>query len=1246
MSKVTGVSSIQEVKPEGSILESPAEALQKDLDENLGRPVQSNVLQSIIESSPEPASQDLSEYDQMMQEEPEQLPVDEEINETLKLGQAPSLRVEAKDMATQAAESEQFQTIFEEADKDLYTRGELRRQQRGMNRDTDRYNFQGGKRKAHLTSNGGIFDRSENFANVLLNAENPIGLVGFLHTQPTFENQIDPRSKVSKTLIGLNATTKDQKSGAQIINPEFLRLASLVTEDVFADQTMGEKRKEDQERERAGADFTDNLPIEERPSFTISKMQRNKELGDRLLKEWNTLTGADTSSADSNTKVLLGDMMKELYYEVNKGPSEAPLINRHVYDRTKDIDGKPQKEKEVIYEVTALGQQMFRESEAIRKLYFPKEHVDALDASRSSGDIRVSGALKNVHLDAHQEIIEAIKTLESIPHFVIPRREKILLATLLPALAQGNASPEIIEMSKAINGFGKGKMAEFFAREKIAKLDGQEFDALANMEILKRNIAQSLLGIAKHRGKSVYLTYFVQAFNGRLTAEQSHFNPQTSKQVRFVTGNPEKASFIPGKNSKLEKNLREMYAMMILKLNNVDAGDTLTAERMRMFDEGYSSLVEFGKSLKESLDNTTIDVDAISDAITKGIPLDSPDFPKFQGLQIDPSKAKLIEAITKKGEDGLALIDGLIDLYEYDQVLQYNKKNPNNPRQFRTHYNAYIDGKTNGLAINGLQLGNEPIALRTGVIRSDASIYAVEDNKDLRDALAETLTNTLHSKNAFPPGTFKKYGFGNGTSFIAIAHALFNTRNLNKGTTMTFGYGKELESFKKDLRDYLVLNYEESKQLNQELQGMDPSSLSDKDIAKMQLANHYDALQANFDSYYKGKKSLYDFLIIDLFDMYMDKMVEVITPDGIQARKMMYNFAMFHVMMDEVFELETPTGMPIFLGGTEIIRSDDPYRRDYGILTDDPSFEPLTRKVNGEEVVVEGQYKRKAAAIKYATRPTAAAIRSGPVNPWDMQVDDNGRPLGYTGGAAVGGSNPSSIQSVDAAVVARTFSGKSAEKLRKASPTGKVYGLQIYDAFKSDVHNFDVINFEVNQNFLNINKEFFYLDIAHQKMKKAMDAFIKKTIGSKNSDEKVSIGRSSGYRKIGEFLESKSVYDPEVDKSIVIYPALELFFKRNLNMYNAQNKLKSKDELTKEARFVTTNFIKTLREEGVDLSESYAQMKKKDIYKFVVELSNATGFKDRTKFIYGKILPQRNALFSKIDSEQRKDKMVAQYHAH
>ena len=42
------------------------------------------------------------------------------------------------------------------------------------------------------------------------------------------------------------------------------------------------------------------------------------------------------------------------------------------------------------------------------------------------------------------------------------------------------------------------------------------------------------------------------------------------------------------------------------------------------------------------------------------------------------------------------------------------------------YFNAYMDGKTNGLASNGMQMGSEQVAFKTGVLRSqDTTLLSI-----------------------------------------------------------------------------------------------------------------------------------------------------------------------------------------------------------------------------------------------------------------------------------------------------------------------------------------------------------------------------------------------------------------------------------------------------------------------------------------------------------------------------------------
>ena len=1179
---------------------SPSQQLQEDLAKSQGQPTVSGELEKIIEQSNQPqatAEIDTSELEIEPAQEPIQGPV-----QTLesRMGiQQPSLRMQVEE---QAEIDPEFLGAIDADDRNLYERGMFNVQEDLENLDTRRYNFKGGRRRAAVSSDGGLFERAEAFAETLIDPEAPLTTGSLMHNKPEQLGQINTYT-LANIVDSIGGTITDQNTGKKLINPEFLRLSSLVTEDIIADQALSESRLEEQRQAEATDSSLTTSPtamtVQGAP-LSITKMQRNAELGDRILKEWSKISGVDNSNVSTDTKKILGDVMKELYYEVNKGTPEAAFLARQ--DRS---------DNQVEFRVTNLGQAMLQESQKIRKLYFPKEHVDALPAPRSSGDIDVSGARKRINILDHDEIRDAIRTLDSIPHWVIPRRERILLATLLPALANRNASPEIIQMAKDINGFGSKKVAAFNAKRKIKELEGDTtFDVTENLELLKRSIAQSLLGIAKHRDAPVYLTHFVQAFNGRITPEQTHFNPVSSKQIRFVTGNPQPAVLIPGKRSKLDRNLREMYSMMILKINGISAGSVLTEERLRMFDEGYDNLVKYGKKLKEALDNTSIDPDAISQAILKGMPLDHPEFPQFQGLNIDPSETRLIKAISDKGDDGLALIDGLIDLYEYDQVKKENAermKRGEPLKTFRTHYNAYIDGKTNGLATNGLQLGLESTALRTGVLRKPGSIFAVDEDQDLRDVLAAKLEQSLQNSTIFRDTLYATYGgLDNATSFHNIVHALFQTRELNKGTTMTFGYGKELDSFKTDLRNYLVLNREQA------IQKGSP------------LAAHYDVIEQSYIPS-KDAPNYVDGIVRDIHEMYIDKLIDVVTPDGIEARKTMYNMAMFHVLMDEVFELETPTGMPIYLGGLEPEEGTLRSLLQYNVVTDvDAEGKKTTRKL-------------KAMTKKF--RPTAAAVRG--------EGDK-----GYIGGAALGGSNPAPVQSVDAATVARTFSGKSWNKIRSATPNAKGYGLQIYDAFKTDVFTHDTIYTEVNQNWLQTNKDYFYLDMANKKMNEAIARFENKV--KSNPNGLISIGPESGHRKVGDLVTV--VVREYKDKNgktkyFNTYPVLENFLRRNVErtiVINGKTITRSNDEITEQAREMVGEMISNLAKRKIYINQLFntKTMTNKELAGFMSALSETIGFKEGRKRFIEKIRKQRNGHFANIDRQQESGNWIAQYHDH
>ena len=1201
-------------KPEevsGGILDTPAEQLQQNLEREAAKSVSSDDVNMFAT-----LATDLSRQEPMIPEEEIQ-PTQEEVLGPANVEQVFGMDVDKIDLET----SDEDLNRMMEADPrlyemDLFQRAERVRQEEEEGRNTRRYN-------THIPNfseeeNGGFYNRANVFADTVITGES-IRPSGVFHPKPvvtgvgqmTHENKL---GNIGSLVTKMQATYVDPNTGKQNLNRDFLFISSLVTEDFLADDVLGETRAEKEKERKALQDFakrgeylTREDVFEETDTrssvdnFTITKSRGNAALGGRIASEWSKYSGVKTDLTREELE-LLGDSTKELYYEINKGSDEQPYIIRHDKDNNRS---------QVYYEVTPLGQAMFKQSAVTRKMHFPAQHVDPLTTSMSETQppttseqrkkkVRYSGERKKIDEPLDNEVLlQAKSNLEAVPHYVIPRREKLVFSTLLVGLAgeaMTNVPKEIVEMSSEINGFGASKDREFKARLNIARKKGERYSPDDNMNELKKSISQSLYGISKNRKKKVYLTYMIQAFNGRLTPEQTHFNPTTSKQIRFVTGHPVPVTFKPGTNSRQEVALREMYAMMLLKfpvLNEVtgetrmkDVGDLLPLERLARFKESLPALAKFGKRIKDALVMTDEDANNIADAIKQGLPMDHPNFPiaSVKALNFDAANDKrIIDAIADKGEDGLALLDGLIDVYEYHRALENNLDKSKTPIQFSTHFNAYIDGKTNGLAANAMQLGIQELAYRVGALRKDAtisnkSIYALDNNIDIRDDLASRLTAYI-DQAGFQDSIIKSFGANKYKNIDLIIRRLFNTRNLNKATTMTFGYGKELMGFIQDLKDFLDLN-----------------AVNDPEVA--------DSLEILRSGWYPGKDkgvSIEDYLIEKIaFPIYQNKLVEVITPRGIEARQLMYQAAMYHVMFDELFEINGPTGFPLRFGGMESLGASESESTAYDIYGYDE-----TGKLTSQG--------RKA--YHYATRPTSAAIRQTMQGP-------------YIGGYAVGAASPGPVQSIDAATVALSVTGKSWADLMNDS-NGSGYIHSIYDAFKFDANGFTNGVKNVNQNWLDINFGWSYLKETQKSFEAAKKSFYDKL--KVPDDAEVSVGMESGFRKIGELLKVEYTKDGDPYR-----PALISFIRKVVPVGVPA-------EVTEG---IVADIENVWAGIGISQTTSPTVLTAKDVKKIVNSLLDATKFESKFKKLIKESEADKMELKALIERNVRDGEIIAQYYAH
>ena len=157
-----------------------------------------------------------------------------------------------------------------------------------------------------------------------------------------------------------------------------------------------------------------------------------------------------------------------------------------------------------------------------------------------------------------------------------------------------------------------------------------------------------------------------------------------------------------------------------------------------------------------------------------------------------------------------------------------------------SYFNAYIDGKTNGLASNGIQMGSFETAAATGVTRKGT--VDLLDEGDIRDQLAIQATNSIDT------------GWdGEVSEFLPelnnIARTIFNHRQLNKDTTMTFGYGKEIPSFAQNISDTIDELSASNPELAQHVaQVLDVGKMTQSDLSEMLLGKYREALEGVLSS--------------------------------------------------------------------------------------------------------------------------------------------------------------------------------------------------------------------------------------------------------------------------------------------------------------------------------------------------------------------------------------------------------------
>ena len=845
-------------------------------------------------------------------------------------------------------------------------------------------------------------------------------------------------------------------------NPDYIAVATAVAEDTMLNKLEGVDTVEN----AATRMFSDTgeqtqMGALEKP-FVKSSM--NKELGRNINREWKLLTGGPDSITDISDEqaTVLGDAFLEMYYNVNKGAPGAELMRRV---------SPTGKTGEVQFHLTPLGITQLAAGKKLRKSIFfrpPVEPYKTPPLPEGQGKSPISRffikAVKKIRGD--RTIKEAMFNLSQIPHAVVPARLKLITSIILPTLAAAQTPGQKLtpqqEVYANILGFGKKKMAAFNAKEAAATVD-KPYSAQQAMGELRNSIAQYYQALAKDRKGVNYLTWAMQG-TGRIFVEQTGLDPTSSKLVRFALANPAYVTVKP--NSRQEVNLRQMYAMHLVN----DADMMLPVERDKALALATPQLRKWGQRLQEVLDATMSNAqsDLIHQAVQDKTGLRDPAFPQFNELALDPDRdAELLSAIDKAGDDGLLYMDGLMDFAKYYQQTLVDKK------PHVTQFNAYIDGKTNGLAAMGMMLGDVALAFLTGVLR--VGNKNLLDVGDIRDKLRETLLGNINTVGL----DYDVYSDA-PAALTAVASRLFSEKNLNKYTTMTFGYGRALQSIKGTINEFAGMIYQEA---------LDAEAIEDATnraaaLKERNLVGFKDAYEALMRQESDPSK-----IGTVLLEPYVSGLKEVVSEDSIRARAAMKAVAYLSALSDLPLTIVGPAGMDLEMGGF-VTRPNEPI--PYSMT----NKAGVRRQVKAQSYSPE---RRTAASTQVVEGP------SGPENRTGMQAANT--------------SVVTPAQSTDAAVVATTYTGFSMASLNNSS-NGNPYAFPIYDAFKMDANGFDVIVRETNKNWMKATMDWDVFG-EYEGARQRAEVALKDKLSKMAPNAQVSLEVNEEFQMMGYLTETK-----------------------------------------------------------------------------------------------------------------------------
>ena len=321
--------------------------------------------------------------------------------------------------------------------------------------------------------------------------------------------------------------------------------------------------------------------------------------------------------------------------------------------------------------------------------------------------------------------------------------------------------------------------------------------------------------------------------------------------------------------------------------------------------------------------------------------------------------------------------------------------------KFYTTYEAEMDGIAHGVTSNGAALGVENTMIRGGVYHADSVQKQVSPENDIVGDITKEMAAVMQHGAQETVTRFGKGADEQGKFLSVLSLAVQDRANFLKKAPMTFVYGQEL----KNLREHVK------------------ATLYTGDMA--------DAIAPYLDAGIDVTQ-LENFLL----QVMQNSLVEpALRPESVQVSR--------QLRANNV--LATLTGIPLYYDNAM------GFRNWIGNVAEDATFESPLGFAGTEGTTTPKQADvRHYRDVIHGAAPRHRGIGREQIGGWG-----HGRII------------PSVVQSYDGNMIAKTSSGDSIKRGRdKARSRGHKYGfLPIFDAFKTNLANIDIVREEANKNW-------------------------------------------------------------------------------------------------------------------------------------------------------------------------------------